>query len=149
MKERLESHIRPKNETGMRMKGLDEAMKVMKAELRAEEMGKVRALVLYGSTARGDAKETSDIDIHIDLDPYDYGVFKKIVKILQTKFAGMDFSFSANKISEGGRIAKLMTLARNDKPATWKFVYCRSDEEQALLNRILLEAQVLRRASQY
>jgi len=147
MKEKLESRVQSKTESEIRLGRLGDALKVIKARLSSEEMGKVRAIVLYGSTARGEAKKTSDIDLHIDLDPYDDEAFKKIMRILQAQFAGLDVGFSANKIIEGGRMAKLITAQRNpDKSAAWEFIYCRSKEEEMELNRILLEKQKQRQA---
>lgn len=142
MSEKIENLHQPKSETEIRLERLEAAMEVIKSKLSGEEMKKLKAIVLYGSTARGEVKESSDIDIHVDLEPYDYEVFKKIIEILQEQCADIDFSFSSKNIIEGGRMAKLITAQKNpDKPAAWKFVYCRSEKEKFELDRILSEKQ--------
>jgi len=142
MSEKIENFHQPKNETEIRLERLSSALGTVRERLSPEEMEKVKAVILYGSTARGEAKETSDLDLHIDIEPYDHEVFKKLVEILQTQFTDLDFSFSSKNIIEGGSMAKLLTAQKNpDKPAAWKFIYCRSEEEKTALDNILSEKQ--------
>ncbi len=142
MSEKIENLYPPKNETEIRLERLGNALTIVKEQLGPEEMEKVKAIILYGSTARGEAKETSDLDLHIDIEPYDHEVFKKIVDILQAQFTDLDFSFSSKNIIESGSMAKLITAQKNpDKPATWKFIFCRSEKEKTALDNILSEKQ--------
>ena len=142
MSEKIENFHQPKNETEIRMERLDNALKIIKEQLSPEEMEKVKAIILYGSTARGEARETSDLDLHIDIEPYDHEVFKKIVDILQEQFTDIGFSFSSKSIIENGRMAKLITAQKDlDKPAVWKFIYYRNEEEKTELDNILRERQ--------
>ena len=138
----IENFNQPKSETEIRLERLDNALNIVREQLSGEEMEKLKAVILYGSTARGEDNETSDLDIHIDIEPYDYDIFRKIVSILQSQFSDIDFSFSSKNIIENGSMAKLITAQKKpDKPAEWKFVYCRSEEEKIELNRILSEKQ--------
>jgi len=142
MNEKIENFHQSKNETEIRLERLNNALGIVEERLSPEEMKKVKAIILYGSTARGEAKETSDLDLHIDIEPYDCEVFNKIVKILQTQFTDLDFSFSSKNIIKSGRMVKLLTAQKNPgKPAMWKFIYCRSEKEKIDLDRILFEEQ--------
>src|SRR3989344_3682960 len=105
-------------------------------------MAKVKAIILYGSIARGEATSDSDIDIHIDLDPYDTELFKKIIDDLREQFPYTEFSVSSKNITGGGRMGRLITAQKNpNTPASWKFLYSRSDTEHQELNAILIKEQ--------
>lgn len=73
---------------------LDEALQ----RLRATYGGRLRRVILYGSRARGDAREDSDVDMLVVLDEgaKRYEEYKRLARLKMKLFERyrMDFSFS-------------------------------------------------------
>lgn len=140
--EKLDNGALPESESQIRLKRLEIITKEILDELSKEEKAKIKAIILYGSTARGEAKEGSDFDIHIDLEPYDHNLFKKIVSLLQNKLPDNDFSFSSQNLIKEGRIGKLITAQKNpNKPAAWNFLFSRDETAKLELDEILATTQ--------
>ena len=55
---------------------------------------KIDSIILYGSKARGDFGEDSDIDLLISLKNYDWKIADKIRRIGYSLDAGIDYKFS-------------------------------------------------------
>lgn len=84
----------------------------------------------------------ADIDMHIDLEPYDANLFNETVKIFKEQIPGTDISCTSKNIIRGGRMAKLITSQKYpDKRAQWKFIYSRNEQERSELDSILSEKQ--------
>lgn len=143
MIEKQKEIYQPRNEAEIRLKKLELATVALRNKLNTEEVQMIKAIIVYGSTARGMVMyPDADIDLHIDMEPYDDNVFKKITDIMKEQLSGIDLSFTSKNIIEGGRMARLITSQKYpDKPAEWKFLYSRSEEEKLELDKILSEKQ--------
>jgi len=146
MTENIEGGRQPQSESETRLAQLNIAVESLRERLSDEERAKVKAIILYGSIARGEATSDSDIDVHVDLDPYDNELFKKIIDGLSEQFPDTGFSVSSKNIVDGGRVGRLITSQKSpNTPASWKFLYSRSDTEQQELDAILTKEQSKRK----
>lgn len=143
MREATDESLDSRNESARRLTKLNVVVGEIVKSLEETELKKVRAIVLYGSTARGEARETSDIDIHIDLDPPDLDLLKKIIYKFRTAFPGVEFSFSSKKIVvQGGLMSKTITAQKDpDKPASWRILYSRDETSRGEIEGVLSETQ--------
>lgn len=139
--DKIPENFQPEIEAENRLKMLEKAMDVIKNQLTDTEKQKIKAIILFGSTARGAVMHPrADLDMHIDLEPYDDDLFKKIKEIIHEQISNIDLDFTSKNIKEGGRTAKLLTAQKYpDKPVKWKFLYSRNEKEESELNDILSE----------
>jgi len=139
----LKDTFNPKIEAESRLKRLESVICTFDTRLDENERQKIKAIIVFGSTARGAVMHPdADIDIHLDLDPYDDNLFNKIVKIFIEQMSGTDLNFTSKNIIKGGRMARLITNQKYpDIPSQWKFIYSRNDQEKSELDLILLERQ--------
>lgn len=150
MNEKLKENLQPQNEVEIRLERLNVAIEEIINQLYDDERAKVKAIILYGGLAREHTEKSSDIDIHVDMEPYDLDIFKKIIDILKDKFTDIEFSFSSKNIIKGGRMAKLITSQKYPKQLPkWKFLYSRSEQEKLELNKILSETRKQKQASNH
>lgn len=138
-----DKNFRPEIEAENRLKMLESAMDVIQNQLTDTEKQKIKAIILFGSTARGIVMHPkADIDIHIDLEPYDDNLFRKIKDIMHEQISSIDLDFTSKNIKRGGRTAKLLATQKYpDQPVIWKFLYSRNKQEESELNTILSERQ--------
>lgn len=96
----------------------------------------IKAVVLYGSTARGDATEQSDIDIHFDpIEGHSISgpTMKKLISSIENILPDVLIQISSKPLILRGRALRHITSgkpSRPDKPASWKIVYAQSPEQQ-------------------
>lgn len=131
----------------IRIKKLEQAIEIIKNELSEDELNQINAIILYGSTARGEATDKSDIDIHLDLidDPFANldlfrSVQQKIKKIIDRELPDMA-AITSKKIFPRGKIVKLICFnprgGRNAKKKnSWKIIYAKTPEVRENLENI-------------
>jgi len=127
-----------KTPSEIRLGMVNSAIERVKKDLLPEELEKLKAIIIYGSVARGTAVDNSDIDIHIDIDPYDSSIFHKILSIVEKFIKEISMSVSSKNIIDHGSMAKLLVGQKYaDKEPVWKFAYSRSAKEEKELDGIL------------
>lgn len=137
----IDENFQPEEEAKNRLKKLEGAINVIQSQLTEVERLKIKAIILFGSTAREALTHPdADIDIHIDLEPYDDDLFRKIKNIISEEIPNIDLDFTSKNIKGGSRTIKLLTTQKDpDRPVKWKFLYSRSDQEKSELNNLLSE----------
>ncbi|MCX6763163.1 MAG: nucleotidyltransferase domain-containing protein [Candidatus Moranbacteria bacterium] len=111
------------------------AIEKIKNRLSPEELELIRTIVLFGSTAKGEATEKSDLDIYVDYEIDNskkiLGALKKITKMFDEELPDMDFSFGFGDISLKKRTAKVIvgrSSKHPDTPSQWDILYSRNEE---------------------
>jgi len=89
------------------MKKLEEILKILAREKpKLEKRYKLNRLALFGSYARGDQTEESDLDILVDVDPS----------------IGLEFVSLADELEELLEVPVELVSIRAIKPRNWKFI---------------------------
>ncbi len=140
----MEKFERQKNISEIRKQKLLEAMERMKKELSGEEMALIKAILLFGSTARGTATEKSDIDIYIVPDekiPFKSDTIKKIMKIIEEEIPDEEIQYGLRPIiSPEGRPAKFLRRKNPrhpDEEPKYEFLYSKNPELKTEIDNIL------------
>ncbi len=144
----IEKFERQKNIGEIRKQKLAEAMEQMKGKLSEKEMASIKAVLLFGSIARGTATEKSDIDIWIVPDekaPFSSEAIKKVMKIIEEEMPDEEIQYGLRSIiSPEGRTAKFLTRKvskhRGEEP-TCEFLYSKNSESKAEIDDVLEEAR--------
>jgi len=120
----------------------------MKQELSVDELAMIRAVLLFGSTARGDAREDSDVDLFIitsDQEKFDYKILKKLSSIFDELLPGVNISYNGcREIKPHTRAANFLaksTWQGNQRASVIEFIYSATSEDQQILSNVIVDAQ--------
>lgn len=139
---------KPKTISEIRKQKLLEAMERMKEELPEKELALIKAILLFGSTARGTATEKSDIDIYIVPDEktsFNSDTVKKIMKIIEEGMPDEEIQYGLRPIvSPEGRPAKFLRRKNPRHPEEepiHEFLYSKNPEIKVEIDDTLKKVQ--------
>ncbi len=121
--------------TTEREKRLGVFVEQMRQELTPDELAKIDAIILFGSTAREQAKPDSDVDVFA-LGQLSRDLYKKLQALL-TKNMGDIEALLLRGTSVNGAVA-LITGSRDELTApVWKFLFITSDQKRDTIDSAL------------
>lgn len=126
-----------------RIQKLHEVVEDVRQEFSEEELEPIDAILVYGSTGRGKAKQESDIDLFIclkDKSSLKPKILKKLIAMFEEKIPEYELQFNMGVILEKGRATRSVTVRsakHRGEVSNWRFIYVKNSDVQAKLNDIL------------
>lgn len=130
-----------------RIERLKMAVETIKQNISPEELTKIDAIIVYGSTALGLAKAESDVDVYITFEPEnrpDTETLRVVSGIMEDALPDVAVSFNFGHLVPRGRGTKSITVRsakHRERTPGWVFVYTKDKEMQTKLDDALVESQ--------
>lgn len=137
----------PEQISQSRIEQLKEAMEIARQSISSEELSKIDAVIVYGSTALDMANEKSDVDTFIVFEQKNQPgleTIKTISKIMQDALPEISVSFNLGPLVERGRKTKSITVRSTKHPERspgWVFIHTKDAETKDRINSILKKSQ--------
>lgn len=130
-----------------RIAELEKSIRKLVIYMLPEHFSLIKAIVVYGSTARGTAQETSDVDMWIVTEsgnPLAARNIETITKTFQDALPGVELSIGTSSLEINSGASKLITKRGDKHPeekTVWRIIYSVDDKVRSQVDETLAQTQ--------